>query len=294
MTVVRKIQEILGPGMLVPMKAITFFGSEGFVLAVLPLIYWCVDRKKGARIGIVVLFSTFLNLFCKLLLKQPRPFDVDPAVGLASEETFGFPSAHSQTSVTFWGVMLTVLPRGIGIAAFLLVSFLVALSRLYLGVHFPTDILGGWILGGIVLGLYYGFGAKIEALLHRWNLRWRLIAVAALALAMNALMPTDTRLAGAFFGSAAGFALASWNLRFSVGGGLAQRGLRYLAGIAGLLAIYGLPRLVLDEATASSALVRFLRYGLVGLWASYGAPWCFLKLKLVVLESPAEADETQA
>ena len=60
--VVRGVQKALGPGMLGVMELVTFFGSEGFVLAMLPLIYWCVNREAGARIGIAVLFSAFLNL----------------------------------------------------------------------------------------------------------------------------------------------------------------------------------------------------------------------------------------
>jgi len=286
--VIRDVQRILGPGMLVPMQAITFFGSEVFAIAALPLLYWCVDRKKGARIGILVLFSAFVNLWTKLLFMQPRPYDFDPSVGLARESTFGLPSGHGQMSITFWGSMLTVLPRLAGIAALIAVPLLVGLSRLYLGVHFPTDVFAAWGIGGLVLALFYGLGPKLEALLQRWNLRLRLITVAAIALAMNFLMPSDTLLAGAFFGSAVGFALASKNLRFDAGGSLAEKFLRYLLGIAGTLVLYLGPKFLIGDSPASQeALIRFLRYGCVGLWVAYGAPWCFLRLKLVRLEAGA-------
>jgi len=277
---------MLGPGMLVPMKAITFFGSEVFAIAALPLLYWCIDRKKGARIGILVLFSAFANLWIKLLFMQPRPYDFDPAVGLIRENTYGLPSGHGQMSITFWGSMLTVLPRLAGIIAFIVIPLFVGISRLYLGVHFPTDVLAAWGIGGLILALFYIIGPKLEALLHRWSLRLRLIAIAAIALAMNFLMPSDTLLAGAFFGSAVGFALASKNLRFDAGGSFAKKSLRYLLGIAGTLVLYLGPKLVMGDSPASQeALIRFLRYGFVGLWVAYGAPWCFLRLKLVSLEA---------
>ena len=274
--------------MLVPMEVITFLGTEIFALAALPLIYWCVDRKKGARLGIVILFSAFLNLWVKILVNQPRPYDFEPSIGLAREPTTGFPSGHSQTSITFWGMMLTILPGPARIVAFIAIPLLVGLSRLYLGVHFPTDVLGGWLLGGLVLGLFYGFGAKIEAMMGKWSLRLKVIAVAIVALAMNLLMPSDTRLSGVFFGSGLGFALASGNLRFDAGGSLAKRILRYAAGLAGTLILYLGPKLLLgDTYSSQEALVNFLRYGLIGIWVAYGAPWCFLRLKLVVLENAA-------
>lgn len=287
--VVRWVQNALGPGMLKPIEIITFLGSEGFVLAMLPLIYWCIHRESGARIGIAVLFSSFLNLYVKEIFHQPRPYDLDPSLGLAKESSYGFPSGHSQTSLTFWGAALSILPRVVGILAFALIPLLVALSRIYLGVHFPTDVFGGWALGIVVLLAYYGLGAKVEALLHRWNLRSRIILIATLTLGMNFLMPEDTRLAGAFFGSAAGFAIASKYLRFSAQGTLFKKALRYLLGLGTLLVVYSLPKMLIqDEAISQLALVRFIRYGLVGVWAAIGAPWCFYKLKLVEMEAPKQ------
>ena len=285
MDIVRGFQSFFGPAMLGPMKAVTFLGSEIFALAALPLIYWCVDRKKGARIGIVVLFSAFSNLWCKLLFAQPRPYDFDPSVQLAFDPTSAFPSGHAQTSITFWGAMLGVLRGPIRIAAFIVIPLLVGLSRVYLGVHFPTDVLGGWALGGLILILFNAFSARIEVLLGGLNLQLRLIVISLVALGMNALMPSDTMLSGAFFGSAAGFALASRNLRFDSRGSMAQKALRYIVGIAFTLVLYLGPKLFLDDAFPSQqALVRFLRYALVGIWVAYGAPWCFLKMKLIKLE----------
>ena len=283
---VRSFQTFFGPAMLGPMKAITFLGTEIFALAALPLIYWCVDRKKGARIGIVVLFSAFLNLFAKLLFLQPRPYDFDPAVGLAFEPTTGFPSGHAQTSITFWGSMLTILPSPLRIMAFIAIPLLIGISRIYLGVHFPTDVLGGWVLGGLVLVLFYAFTTRIESVLERLNLQMRLVVVSIVALAMNAFMPSDTMLSGAFFGSAAGFVLASKNLRFDSGGSFAKKSFRYIVGIAGTIILYLGPKLLLGDALpAQQALIRFLRYTVVGGWVAYGAPWCFLKLKLIQLET---------
>ncbi|HEY9054195.1 MAG TPA: phosphatase PAP2 family protein [Rectinemataceae bacterium] len=280
---VRGMQAFFGMSFVLPMKVITFLGSEAFVLASLPLLYWCVDRRKGARLAIVVLVSVFLNLFAKNLVLQPRPYDIDPAVGLDKELTTGFPSGHSQTSVTFWGAMLDILPRGLGLAAFIALPILVGISRVYLGVHFPTDVLGGWVLGLLVLGLYRAFGEKVEAMLRKLNTSMRMLVVAILALGMNAALPEHTNMGGAFFGGSAGFILLSGGSRwaFLTDGSLGRRTARYLIGMTGTLALYILPKLLVgDSFPAQAALIRFLRYAIVGFWVAYGAPRLFLALKL--------------
>jgi membrane-associated phospholipid phosphatase len=283
---VRTTQKVLGPGLLVPMKIVTFLGSELFVLSVLPLIYWCIDRKRGARVGIIILLSVFSNLWVKSLFLTQRPYQIDPSLGLAHESTTGFPSGHSQTSMTFWGVAMTMLPRRIGILAFIILPFLVGLSRLYLGVHFPIDVLGGWALGGIFVVLFYLFEPKIEAILHLWHTRYRLVVVAVVALTMNFIIPTETMLGGAFFGSGVGFVLASRNLRFETQGSLGVKALRYLIGIAGTFVLYLGPKLILGDSLGNQeALVRFVRYAFVGFWVAYGAPWVFRRLGLIELET---------
>jgi membrane-associated phospholipid phosphatase len=289
--IVRDVQKFFGSAFVLPMRALTLLGSELFAIAALPLLYWCVDRKKGARIGIVVLASSFLNLWLKALFVRPRPYDLDPSVELSREVTSGFPSGHAQMSVAFWGAVRSVLPKTLGFILLIVMPLIVGLSRVYLGVHFPTDVFAGWALGLCVLGAFSVFGDRIEKLFHGWGLRYRIIAIALITLAMNFLMPSDTSLGGAFFGASVGFALASKFLRFDASGNLKVKFLRYVVGIVCTLAIYLGPKLILSgELGGQEALVRFLRYGLVGLWTAFGAPWLFVRLKLAGLEPAQQAD----
>jgi membrane-associated phospholipid phosphatase len=302
---IQGIQGIQSPGLTALVKIITTLGTELFYVPAILLIFWCVDEKKGARLGFIVMLSAFINGFFKDLLKQPRPFALEPSVGLAFEPSYGIPSGHAQLSLCFalplalWlgGSRFGKSPKQaaairLGAALFVLI---IAFTRLYLGVHFPTDILTGWLLGGLFLALWFALEGRVTPLLEAGVLRVRLVTVAILAIAMNALSPADRSIAGLFLGFGAGYALSLEHIPFSAGAGVSvlARGLRFTLGIAGGALIYLiLKALFPGEDSALSALPswgaaspyydlgRFARYGLLGLWASAGAPWVFRRLGL--------------
>lgn len=288
--VVRFVQRAVSPGLTPVVMAITFLGTEWFYLAALPLIYWCVDKRRGARLGLVVFISTFFNAWLKVLFAQPRPYQLDPALGLASESSYGLPSGHAQGSATFWGSIAPIFRGPWGLVLAILLPLLIGLTRLYLGVHFPTDVFAGWALGAFFVGANLLLGDRIEALLAKLRPQLRLAVAAIVALSMNALFMKDTSLAGGFFGFAAGLIYMPTAAPFSVGGSAGKRALRYLFGMATVALIYFGPKLFLG-ATSSLPLARFLRYAAVTAWAALGAPWLFLKLGLAEREAgePAPA-----
>lgn len=287
--VVRSVQTIAGPGLTVAMKVITLLGTEWFFLAALPLIYWCVDRKRGVRISVLFLISSFTNLWCKDLFAQPRPFQLDPKVGLASETSYGLPSGHAQGTVVFWGLAAPLFKKPWGLVLAIAMPLVVSFTRIYLGVHFPTDIFAGWILGILFLVVDYAFGDRLERALSRLNTRLKVALAALLALGMNALDMRDTSISGVFFGAAVGFSFLPKVAPYKTEGSLGQKALRYLLGLAGAGIIYaGLKAVFPGQGSELYALFRFIRYGLLGAWVSLGAPWVFSKLGLVELEA-AEA-----
>lgn len=102
------IQQVHGPVLDGIFHAITFMGEEEFYVLLLPLLFWCVDFGLGARLAILFMLSSYLNPDLKDLFQQPRPYDLDPSVGLSRATGYGLPSGHSQSAVVVWGMSGTV------------------------------------------------------------------------------------------------------------------------------------------------------------------------------------------
>jgi membrane-associated phospholipid phosphatase len=310
---IRGIQTIESPPLTAVIRAITVLGTEVFYIPLVLFIFWCVDEKQGLRFSVLVLLSAWVNGFFKALLQQPRPYQLDPSVGRAVESSYGIPSGHTQQSLVFWGAAAPWMARfkkgrrpgpvwALSLGFILVIPF----TRLYLGVHFPTDIAAGWLLGGIILALYGFLGSRLEAVLAAGGTRFQLIAAAAAALLMNAA-GADRSLGGMMLGLCAGYALMRKYVPFRAAApvrgrkpGLLVLGARCVLGLAGAALIYlGLRLLLPGEASLFAELPRwgaaspyyelgrFLRYGLLGLWAAVGAPWLFRRLALA--EDPGQA-----
>jgi membrane-associated phospholipid phosphatase len=300
---IKGIQSIESPPLTAAMKLLTAMGTELFYIPLILLIFWCVDEKQGLRFTILILCSAWINGFFKVLLKQPRPYNLDPTVMRAVESSYGIPSGHTQHSLVFWGAF-TRFTRGSGFrlpaaiaAAFFILT--IPFTRLYLGVHFPTDILAGWLLGSVILAFSFVFGDRLSSLFASMGTRSQLIAAALAALLMNA-SGTDRNLGGLFLGFCGGYSFMRARIRFSarepVRGrrpGFGILAARYALGLAGAAVIYLGLRLVLPgegsilaeipawgSASPYYELGRFLRYGVLGLWVSAGAPWLFRSLGL--------------
>lgn len=129
-------------------SAITHLGEETLFLVIAILMFWCVDKRRGYYVLITGFFGTIINQLMKLWLKIPRPWVKDPnftVVGDAKVEATGysFPSGHSQTAVgTFGGIAVTSKRNWVKIIC-IAIAILVPVSRMYLGVHTPWDVLAG-------------------------------------------------------------------------------------------------------------------------------------------------------
>jgi len=280
---IHTVQLLHGPALDTLFEAITFMGDEEFFLFLLPFVFWCVDFALGARLAFVFLLSVYVNTGLKDIFAHPRPFELDPTVRLHDASGYGLPSGHSQSAVVVWGTIAAGFRKTwlwvIAIALMLLIGF----SRIYLGVHFPTDVLGGWTVGAIFLAAYLALQPRVAAWLERAGLAVQLALAVLVPLSLLLLYPAgdNTSAMAVLMGMGAGVALSRRIAPFSAAGPLWQRGARFLVGVVGLLALYlGLKLVFPGQDEPLYFATRIVRYALVGLWVGLGAPWLFLKLRL--------------
>ncbi len=272
------------PALDLSFKAFTFLGEEEFFMLLLPLLYWSIERRTAMRLAFLYLFSTWVNAVAKVLGGQPRPFQYDPRVpALVSATGEGFPSGHTQSATVVWGYIASQFQKTwVRVLAAVLLIF-IPLSRIYLGVHFPTDVLGGYAIGALLLWLYLRFEPRIEAWLQRKGALWQMAIIVAVVGALALLSPANNAdtasAAGVLMGMGVGFVLEVRWVRFDAGGDWSKRLLRFACGV---VVVFGL-RFGLKAAFAAlqpELVFRFMRYAIMGLWVSLGAPWAFVRLRL--------------
>lgn len=130
------------------MLLITHLGEETAFLAIGIIIFWCVDKYQGYYLMGVGLFGNMANQFLKITCRIPRPWIRDPnfhALESAIPEAGGysFPSGHSQTAVGTFGCIAATKKNKILRTVCIAIMVLVPLSRMYVGVHTPADVLVG-------------------------------------------------------------------------------------------------------------------------------------------------------
>ena len=276
------------PALDLPFQALTLMGNEMFYLIFFPLVYWCVDRRVGARLIILFLLSSCTNAVAKQLAAQPRPFEYDPIVQrLWPASGGGFPSGHTQSAVVIWGYLASQFRKTwLWVVAGSLIV-LIPLSRVYLGVHFPTDLLGGYLLGAALLLLYLRFQPAVEAWLAARNLGIQLAASLALPSLILLLSPHieayQIKTAAALMGMGVGFVLERRWVRFDSGGSAGKRALRFLSGI-GVMVVFREGLGSFETGIDYESAFRFVRYLFLGLGGSLIAPWLFVSVGLAERE----------
>ncbi len=134
------------------MKIVTFLGNAIVYLAILVILYYVWDKKKAYRAIVALVTTRVVNASTKAAFKLPRP---DDTFGHTIKETsFGLPSGHTQLSTTLWGVLCSFVVKWGMLIVSIALPLLIAFSRIYLAVHWFTDVLMGFGIGLIILAIF--------------------------------------------------------------------------------------------------------------------------------------------
>lgn len=153
---IHSLQDALrSPGMDAFFIEMNHLDSIGFAMALVCITWHLISRRIGIKLFYIFILSAVINKFLKILFSLPRPCQVDSTVAVLCSQTFGLPSGAGQTSVIIAGIIMLEFRERMYWYLGILFGLLLSFSRVYLGLHYFTDILLGWIIGIGLITIYW-------------------------------------------------------------------------------------------------------------------------------------------
>lgn len=269
------VQQFAEPWLTNLFLGITSLGSMEYYIVAIPAIYWLIDKHLGFRFALLLIFSAYTNSGLKYRFAAPRP---PLELRLTVQDGYSFPSGHAQGSTVFWGFLAMYIKKPWAWVGAVVMAGLISFSRIYLGVHYPIDIIGGIALGILLLWGYHKLRHRFDPLRVSFKI-WVLESLGA-ALLLYLIHPTGDgpMTVGFMLGALLGYGLDVRTIDFSPKGSLGSNIAKMVLGITGLLGL----RIILRPVTnlLPGTLGDVVRYTFIGFWAAYGAPYLFVRLGL--------------
>lgn len=268
------------------MRSITYLGSTYFFLVLLPVVYWS-RPLPGMQLAVLVLASAYINTAAKTLFAIERPFVLsNDVVAKVSAGYYAFPSGHAQLAATTWPMLAATVRRRWFTVLSAVMIVLIGVSRVVLGVHYPQDVLAGWILGLTIYLLHVALVEPVDGWVARQGLATHLALAIVIPLALTLFLPLEetTTVTGAMLGMGIGFALNARAGRFAPKSGLWGSIGRAALGLLLVAVAYLGPKLLIGEPAEpwAALLLHLARYAFVSLTGTLIAAWCFMRAGLAV------------
>ena len=253
------------------------FGEELVCVVVIGFLFWCYDKRFGRYVGLNILVGLVLNPMIKNIVVRRRPYFDTPEIkclkpvnkkadlyNIAAQE-YSFPSGHSTNAVAVYGSIADYKKGNKTLAVIgVVLPLLVGVSRFCLGVHYPTDVICGWLLGLVII-------VAVPWLQNKIN-NDRVFYIVLLLIGVPGFFYCKSHDFFSGYGMLLGFILADLFEKKYVNFENTRNKLRTVLRIVGGVAIFfGLNELCklpfsteyLESGAMSSLLVRTLRYVLV-------------------------------
>ncbi|MCJ7691346.1 MAG: phosphatase PAP2 family protein [Clostridiaceae bacterium] len=271
--IIKFIQTIISPFWDVFFQIVTMTGEAYFYIIVVAIIFWCLSKEFGYKLGFAILTSTFINAALKDMFNSARPIGVAGVRSLRVQTATGqsFPSGHTQGATTFWVSSIIRIKRKWIYIVGISIIFLVALSRLYLGVHYPVDV-----IGGIVIGIIWTFISNYIFEYARSTKKHWVLMIIVIPMLVGMIFFKDKSyytISGTVLGFVIGFILESNYVHFEVKNTIKIQLMKLVFGLGILMTL----KSTLGRVLPINIFADFFRYFVIGLWITVGAPSIFKK-----------------
>jgi len=271
------VQANADPVLTVLMLFFTFFGNPALWIGIAAALYWRGQENKGFFLMNLVVFASAVSAALKFAFLRPRPSSTEFKV-LAGDGygLYSFPSGHSTLAAAAFSYANKMVSYSSKIA-FGLIVLLVAYSRLYLGMHFPSDVVAGLAIG-LVIGK-----ANLVARNRLFHKNFKpskfedeiMLVVLVLVALLAIIFLRSMAMAGIFLGFYAGFFLfkeMEKSQRILLHRLLA---VKYAVGFAVLLAAFSVGEGIVSIGKSLSQVELFVLYLVAGFWISWLWPVLF-------------------
>lgn len=254
-------------------------------------IYWCINKKYGQRMLFALIANITVNTGIKEFFRAPRPIGVKglDSMRISTATGYSFPSGHTQSATTFWVSMIMIFKeKWIYILGSIMILG-VGVSRLYLAVHWPIDVLFGWIFGIIFTILFLNLFNIVDKNKNYSLLIVMLIIFIVIAFLLNSV--EYTKILGLLTGFILGYIvedkyiqfetnISKTKIRFSNKRNNRNRMIinlyRLIVGIFTLALVY----IGLKYIMPSGYIYDYIRYSIAVFYGIAGVPAIFKLLKL--------------
>ncbi len=271
--IIKAIQSISSPFFDSFFEGVTILGEQLAYIVVFSILYWCWNKKEAAKLILVFLLSAIVNNGLKGIIMRERPIGYEGIFSIREHTATGssFPSGHTQSTATFFYYIAYMLKKPWVTVISVIMICLVAFSRMYLGLHWLSDV-----IGSILVAI---FMVRVGLMIFKTFDIKKLFIVLILVNIITILVVTEDLIVATAIITGAIIGLVIEHKYIDFSNKTAKFATQLVKVIFGLLIV-----MLIKEGvklfTPDTYLFDYIRYMIIGLWVSAGAPYFFKKFSI--------------